>query len=212
MEIPSSHGGVVKELKVKLGDKVAEGSLVLLLEAARAGWQGLGIEPGRAAAQLAVERGTNTIFGWFPQDLPADASGFDAVAVLDVLEHFADPLGFLAQLKARLAPGGRLLVQVPNWDSLLVRLEGARSSVVVPGHWSYFTPASLAALLARAGFRTLSLETVVSELDRIAAHPPGQVAAILAALRPAAPPWPLDAAALHGLGLGYKLLGVFQPG
>ncbi len=34
MEIPSSHGGVVKELKVKLGDKVAEGALVLLLEAA----------------------------------------------------------------------------------------------------------------------------------------------------------------------------------
>ena len=33
MEIPSSHGGVVKELKVKIGDKVAEGSLVLLLEA-----------------------------------------------------------------------------------------------------------------------------------------------------------------------------------
>src|SRR5690606_20820117 len=33
MEIPSSHAGVVKEIKVKLGDKVAEGSLILLLEA-----------------------------------------------------------------------------------------------------------------------------------------------------------------------------------
>jgi dihydrolipoamide dehydrogenase len=32
MEIPSSHGGVVKELKVKLGDKVSEGSLLLVLE------------------------------------------------------------------------------------------------------------------------------------------------------------------------------------
>ena len=32
MEIPSSHAGVVKELKVKLGDKVGEGSLVLMLE------------------------------------------------------------------------------------------------------------------------------------------------------------------------------------
>ncbi|UUX94020.1 dihydrolipoyllysine-residue acetyltransferase [Aquabacterium sp. J223] len=32
MEIPSSVGGVVKELKVKLGDKVSEGSVVLLLE------------------------------------------------------------------------------------------------------------------------------------------------------------------------------------
>src|SRR6266567_1899597 len=34
MEIPSSHAGVVKELKVKLGDKVKEGSLVLMLETA----------------------------------------------------------------------------------------------------------------------------------------------------------------------------------
>jgi pyruvate dehydrogenase E2 component (dihydrolipoamide acetyltransferase) len=34
MEIPSSHAGVVKEIKVKVGDKVAEGSLVLLLEEA----------------------------------------------------------------------------------------------------------------------------------------------------------------------------------
>jgi pyruvate/2-oxoglutarate dehydrogenase complex dihydrolipoamide acyltransferase (E2) component len=31
MEIPSSHAGVVKELKVKLGDKVKQGSVVRLL-------------------------------------------------------------------------------------------------------------------------------------------------------------------------------------
>jgi pyruvate dehydrogenase E2 component (dihydrolipoamide acetyltransferase) len=34
MEIPSSHAGVVSEIKVKIGDKVAEGSLLLLLEVA----------------------------------------------------------------------------------------------------------------------------------------------------------------------------------
>ncbi|MFC3107091.1 dihydrolipoyllysine-residue acetyltransferase [Undibacterium arcticum] len=34
MEIPSSHAGVVKEIRVKVGDKVAEGSLLLLVEAA----------------------------------------------------------------------------------------------------------------------------------------------------------------------------------
>ena len=32
MEVPSTHAGVVKELKVKLGDKVSMGSLVLVLE------------------------------------------------------------------------------------------------------------------------------------------------------------------------------------
>src|ERR1035437_4107122 len=36
MEIPSSHAGVVKELKVALGDKVSEGSVLLMLDAADA--------------------------------------------------------------------------------------------------------------------------------------------------------------------------------
>src|SRR5579871_1007535 len=36
MEIPSSSAGVVKELKVKVGDKVAEGSVILVLEGAEA--------------------------------------------------------------------------------------------------------------------------------------------------------------------------------
>ena len=36
MEIPSSHAGVVKEIKVALGGKVKEGSVVLMLEVAGA--------------------------------------------------------------------------------------------------------------------------------------------------------------------------------
>ncbi|MDM4766108.1 dihydrolipoyl dehydrogenase [Pelomonas sp. SE-A7] len=36
MEIPSSHAGVIKELRVKLGDKVSEGSVLLMLESADA--------------------------------------------------------------------------------------------------------------------------------------------------------------------------------
>jgi len=44
MEIPSSHAGVVKELKVKVGDKVAEGSPLLVLE------EGAGAAPAPAAA------------------------------------------------------------------------------------------------------------------------------------------------------------------
>lgn len=34
MDIPSSHAGVVKEVKIKVGDQVAKGSLILLLESA----------------------------------------------------------------------------------------------------------------------------------------------------------------------------------
>ena len=40
MEIPASHAGVVKEVKVKIGDKIAEGSLLILLESADGGTVG----------------------------------------------------------------------------------------------------------------------------------------------------------------------------
>jgi pyruvate dehydrogenase E2 component (dihydrolipoamide acetyltransferase) len=36
MEVPSTHAGVVKELKAKVGDKVSEGSVILLVEAGAA--------------------------------------------------------------------------------------------------------------------------------------------------------------------------------
>jgi pyruvate dehydrogenase E2 component (dihydrolipoamide acetyltransferase) len=51
MEIPSSHAGVVKELKVKIGDKVAMGSVVLMLDAAEAG---AGAAPAAAPAAAAA--------------------------------------------------------------------------------------------------------------------------------------------------------------
>ncbi len=49
MEIPSSHAGVVKEVKIKLGDKVKQGSVVLVLEAA-----GGAAAPAPAAASAAA--------------------------------------------------------------------------------------------------------------------------------------------------------------
>ncbi|MCS4293008.1 dihydrolipoamide dehydrogenase [Comamonas sp. BIGb0152] len=49
MEIPASHAGVVKELKVKIGDKIAEGSVILSLEAA----EGAAAAPAAAASSPA---------------------------------------------------------------------------------------------------------------------------------------------------------------
>ena len=60
MEIPSSHAGVVKALTVKLGDKVAEGSVVLSLEVA----EGAAAPVAPAAAAPASE----------PKQAPAPAA------------------------------------------------------------------------------------------------------------------------------------------
>jgi pyruvate dehydrogenase E2 component (dihydrolipoamide acetyltransferase) len=49
MEIPSSHAGVLKELKVALGDKVKQGSVIAVIEAAGSG----SLESKQAPAQAA---------------------------------------------------------------------------------------------------------------------------------------------------------------
>lgn len=54
MEIPSSHAGVVKELKVKVGDKISEGSLLLTLESADAAAPAPAVAPAPAAKAAAA--------------------------------------------------------------------------------------------------------------------------------------------------------------
>ena len=46
MEIPSSHAGVVKELRLKVGDKISEGTVVLTVEGTGEG----GVQPPKATA------------------------------------------------------------------------------------------------------------------------------------------------------------------
>ena len=54
MEIPCSHAGVVKELKVKLGDKVKQGSVVVVLEVAGASAAAAPAPAAAPAAPVAV--------------------------------------------------------------------------------------------------------------------------------------------------------------
>ncbi len=98
MEIPSSHGGVVKELKVKIGDQVSEGSVVVVLETAAAEAPAAA-KPGEIAAETAVskpnvppasvkteESATNSVAASGPVDvLVPDIGDFKDVAVIEVL-------------------------------------------------------------------------------------------------------------------------------
>jgi len=118
--------------------------------ALRAGWAARGIEPSErgvsAAASaygVALERGG-----------VADAGGsHDAVVLWHVLEHLDDPDAVVAQLASLVAPGGRLLIGVPNLASVQARLGGLRwFHLDLPRHRTHFTPAGLRALLERHGF------------------------------------------------------------
>lgn len=84
-------------------------------------------------------------------------TGFDLIISLEVIEHVADPAGFIGALAARLAPGGLLLLSTPNRTMLSrVLLVGLGETIggIPPGthDWDKFLqPQELQSLLKAAG-------------------------------------------------------------
>jgi pyruvate dehydrogenase E2 component (dihydrolipoamide acetyltransferase) len=117
MEIPSSHAGVVKELKVKLGDKVSEGSVVLLLEAA--GAEAAAPAPAAAAAPAPAPAPAGA-----PAAAPvaAAATGPVEVRVPDIGD-FKD----VAVIEVFVKPGDSIAV-----EQSLVTVESDKASMEIP--------------------------------------------------------------------------------
>src|SRR6476620_5659508 len=103
MEIPSSHAGVVKELKVAAGDKVNEGTLILRLDAtadaaaaplAPSAASPAAASPGAAAASAAPAPARP------PSPAPAEAANVGGDTVCDLLVLGAGPGGYSAAFRA----------------------------------------------------------------------------------------------------------------
>lgn len=76
--------------------------------------------------------------------------GLDMIVLFEVLEHIAEPLGFLRSLAARLKPGGVLVIGTDNFTSWPVRVMGDHFPKWIPHqHISLFDPASLSAVIDR---------------------------------------------------------------
>lgn len=183
-----------------------------LLDAARnAGWNTFGVELSPEFARVCREAGHHIVQGLFPDDLDA-SERFDAVSMLDVLEHLHHPVEAMAAARESLGPGGVLVIQVPNVESLLIAIEGEASLNFCHGHWNHFSPTTLTRLAAAAGLVPLGVETIISEIDRIQAFPAERVAAAARAIGGTEPPPGFDAEWLHAHGMGYKVLGFFARG
>lgn len=124
-----------------------------LLDFSRRGFRVAGVDLNRAAiarARLLLPEGT---FHEGPLETLPAGPGFDFIRCDNVLEHVPEPLPLLQQMRARLAPGGRLYLYVPSGESLSVRLlRGHSANVWVPWHLQLFSRAGLGQLLRRAGF------------------------------------------------------------
>ena len=106
MEIPSSHAGVVKEVKVKTGDKVSEGSMILVLEAESAA---AAPKPAPASQPAATAS---------PPPAAPSAASYSGKADIecDMLVLGAGPGGYSAAFRA--ADLGMTTVLVERYDTL----------------------------------------------------------------------------------------------
>lgn len=84
----------------------------------------------------------------FPTDLR-----FDLISAFGVLEHVEDPRTLLRKLRQRLKTRGKLVLSVPNIDSLQRSIAGKRwYSWLAPRHWHLMNMRTLKRLLMEEGF------------------------------------------------------------
>ena len=105
----------------------------------------MGVEPGDAYREYAQSRGATVV-----SRLEAlNGQRFDLVTMAHVLEHLPNPVQYLVDLrKERLAPGGNLLIEVPN-------LYGHQSLEL--SHAVAFSRGTLTETLFQAGFEVVRM-------------------------------------------------------
>jgi SAM-dependent methyltransferase len=94
--------------------------------------------------------------------LPFADGEFDAVAVVDMIEHVPDDRAFVAELRRVLKPGGRLVVNTPHRKDTALRRLRHRLGLTDQDHGHLragYTVEGLASLLRDGGFRVEGART-----------------------------------------------------
>ena len=125
--------------------------------AAQRGWQVVGVEP---FSTRSLERGFTTV-----ADLndPALKSGsFDVVTAWSSFEHLHDPASAFERVYGLLKPGGRLVIHVPNFRSIMSRWSFRED---VPRHLYFFSAATLRAYGDRCGLPLVRVKHDTAIMD-----------------------------------------------
>jgi SAM-dependent methyltransferase len=97
-------------------------------------------------------------------DLPQDS--FDIITMNNVLEHTLNPMAEVEKVYSLLRQQGVIYVGVPNFDSLVSRVDGFYWKMKSwPNHLYYFTPETLRRMLVKAGFTVRESFTHMGESD-----------------------------------------------
>ncbi|MDX2223547.1 MAG: class I SAM-dependent methyltransferase [Rhodospirillaceae bacterium] len=111
-----------------------------------------GVEMADEAAVAARARGLDVVSGPATPAAFAAPEPWDAIVMLDVIEHLDDPAGVVQQCAAHLRPGGALMLTTGDFGSIVARLAGQRWRLMTPPqHLWFFTHESLTRLGHRFG-------------------------------------------------------------
>ena len=103
------------------------------------GWEVSGVEPQQSAANYCFENFGIRPFSGTIESLDLKKKSFDVLTLWDVLEHVYDPLTFLNKCINLLAPGGILVIALPNASGWPAKIFKNRWRYVMFTHLSYFT-------------------------------------------------------------------------
>lgn len=132
-------------------------------QARAAGWDAEGIEPSLRGIAGARARGVELQQAGI-DDAAVAAGSVDAASLWHVLEHLDAPGAALERIAGWLAPGGLIVIGVPNLGSVQARAGGGRwYHLDVPRHRTHFTVAGLHALLRRHGLEPVATHHVLAE-------------------------------------------------
>jgi len=117
------------------------------------------VELSRSHVEQALAAGLDVAYGDLATTDLWPGERFDAVVMIEVVEHVPDPLRLLQVASGRLVPGGATFLTTPNFGSVTRRLLGRRWSVLSWEHVSLATPRGLARALEASGHERIRIRS-----------------------------------------------------
>ena len=128
------------------------------------GYQTTGIELSETASEFAREKLQLNVFNLPIENLDQlPDEKYDLVTMRHVLEHFYDPATVLTDLRSRMKPGGKIIIEVPDYGSFDLKRYGTAWPAFGPYHLWYFSRKSLQRLLNDTGFEIIHFHLFFSE-------------------------------------------------